>query len=130
MVRTDPFSWLTGGEVSRITGEQQPLRLSEPEGIVAAGPEFMAYVFDLEDGKAGATLNHDHSIAYVVRVADHQLSPDALRTAYLAEANTWPALGSMIGARMRSASERLLGDVTSAADVKWQRPHDQISEEE
>ena len=130
VVRTDPFSWLTGGEVSRITGEQHPLRLSEPDGVVAAGPEFMAYVFDLDDGKAGAVLNHDHSIAYVVRVADHQLSPDALRTAYLAEANTWPALGSMLGARMRSASERLLGDIATAANVEWQRPRDQTGEEE
>ncbi len=130
VVRTDPFSRLTGGEVSRITGQQHPLRLSEPDGVVAAGPEFMANVFELEDGKPGATLNHDKSIAYVVRVADHQLSPEALRTAYLAEANTWPALGSMIGVHMQDATRRLLDDIVSSADIDWVRPPDQVTEEE
>lgn len=128
VVRTDPFSWLTGGEVSRITGQQQPLRLSEPEGVVAAGPEFMAAAFELEDGKVGAASNHDGSIAYVIRLADHQLSPEALRTAYLSEANTWPALPTMISARTQDASRRLMSDITSVANIKWERPHDEVAE--
>ena len=130
VVRTDPFSWLTGGEVSRITGQQQPFRLSEPDGVVAAGPEFMTYVFNLDDGKAGATLNHDHSVAYVVRVADHQLSPEELRMAYLAEANTWPALGSMISGHMQTATRSLLADLRDGANIHWERPADEIAKEE
>jgi hypothetical protein len=66
----------------------------------------------------------------VVRIDDHQLSPEELRAAYLSEANTWPALRSMIGARMQGASRRLLDDITSAADIHWERPHDQVREGE
>jgi hypothetical protein len=121
---------LTGGEVSRVTGQTQPLRLSEPDGITAAGPEFMEYIFHLEDGKPGAVLNHDHSIAYVVRVAEHQLSPEGLRTAYMAEANTWPALGSTISGRMQAATRRMLADIASPANIKWERTPDEIAEEQ
>jgi hypothetical protein len=124
VVRTDPFSWLTGGEVSRITGQQQPFRLSEPDGVVAAGPEFMQYVFDLDDGKAGATLNHDHSVAYVVRVADHQLSPE--EPAW----RTWPGQH-----RPRRADQRRMQTTRSLLAVSGTRilsgtPGDEIAKKE
>jgi hypothetical protein len=92
VIRTDPFSWLTGGDIAFVAGgvQQQPLRMGEPDGIVAAGPAFMEAVYQLDEGRAAAVLNHDHSIAYVVRLLEHVASEDKLREDYLADTNYWP----------------------------------------
>lgn len=130
VISTDPFSWQTGGEVSMFDRQQRPLRLSAPEGIVAAGPDFMKYVFSLDEGKPGAVLNHDHSIAYVVRVAEHEQSPETLRASYLAEANNWPGFGSMIGEHVRDATRQMITDMTEPLNLKWERPADAVDEEQ
>ena len=72
IVKTDPFAFFTIGNVSRDTQQVQSFRLSEPDGIVAAGPEFMEKVFALKEGEVAAAPNHDHSIAYVAKIAEHQ----------------------------------------------------------
>ena len=73
-MRTDPFSQLTRGDVAVVDGEyrRQPFRLSQPDGIVATGPDFLRRTFELKDGEVCAVLNHDHSIVYVIRVVEHQ----------------------------------------------------------
>ena len=88
VVRTDPFSELTGGEVSFVGGQnqQQPYRLSQPGDIVAPGPDFLRGVFNLKDGQVAVLTNNDHSIAYVVRIVEHQPNLAGLRTAYMADA--------------------------------------------
>jgi hypothetical protein len=131
VVRTDPFSRYTGGEVARdIQGQlrQNPFRLSEPDGVVAAGPEFMDKVFSLKDGEVGAVLNHDHSIAYVVRVAEHLLSPEAMRDAYLTEAGNWPGIALMINDHARITSSLLAADLTTSRNLDWKRTPDQVQE--
>jgi hypothetical protein len=130
VVRTDPFSKLTGGEVAIVQGEyrQQPFRLSQPDEIAAPGPDFMRRVFELKDGEVGAVLNHDQSIAYVVRVVEHQDSLDELRTAYLAEANTWDGLRLKRYEHSQQAASSLVSDV--GANVNWEREPDQFAEEE
>jgi hypothetical protein len=128
VVRTDPFSRYTGGTVSRnLQGQlaQQPFRLSEPDGITAAGPDFMDEVFSLKDGEVGAVLNHDHSIAYVVRVAERMMATDALRDAYLSEAGNWPGISLMVNDHARIASNLLAADMITTRKLKWERPPDQ-----
>jgi hypothetical protein len=127
LTRTDPFSRLTAGDVTIVGGrpQQQPFRLSQPDGIVAAGPEFMDKVFELKDGEVGAVLNHDHSIAYVVRVAEHQLPPDELRSAYLSEANIWPGIGYMMNDHAQQAMQRLANDIRDSSGLIWVREPDQ-----
>jgi hypothetical protein len=132
VVRSDPFSRYTGGEVARdIQGQlrQNPFRLSEPDGVVAAGPEFMDKVFSLKDGEVGAVLNHDHSLAYVVRVAEHLLSPDALHDAYLTEAGNWPGIALMINDHARITSGLLAADLTTSRNLNWKRTPDQREQE-
>jgi len=126
VVKTDPFSWYTGGAISRISGQQEPFRLSEPEGVVAAGPEFMQAVFDLTEGEVGAALNNDHTIAYVVRVADRQSTPEELRQAYLAEANVWDGLNIMTRSHAQNSTLALLSGMLSEAQVVWKRTPDQV----
>ncbi|MEX2315773.1 MAG: hypothetical protein WD669_01385 [Pirellulales bacterium] len=126
IVRTDPFAWLTGGEVALVDRQLQrrPYRLSEPDGIVAAGPEFMNKVFDLDDRQAAAVLNHDHSIAYVVRIVEHSNTEDKLREMYLGEADRWPGASTMIGQHAQAANQALVQSVLKAAGLERDRPLD------
>jgi hypothetical protein len=128
---TDPFSRYTGGEVGVVNNQLQrePLRLSQPDGVIAAGPEFMDKVLALKDGEVGAVLNHDHSIAYVVRIAQHQMSPEELRTAYLSEAAYWPGMEIMTSDHFRRGLQLLAADIQKGANIDWKRPADEIQEE-
>jgi hypothetical protein len=130
VIRSDPFSWWTGGEVSRLTGQQQPLRLGEPDGVVAAGPDFMESVFKLNEGQVTAAPNHDHSLVYVVRLDSHQMPEDALRTAYLAEANAWPGLGTFMQGHAQVAMQDVLKEVEREAGIDWKRPKDIVEQQE
>jgi hypothetical protein len=123
VVRTDAFSQKTRGDVPNQFG-MQPYRMSQPEGIVAAGPEFMRKVFALKPGEVGAVLNHDKSIAYVVKLVEHLDSVDELRDAYLAEANTWDGLPISTMNHMQTAQARLLNDVLASANIDWKRDPD------
>lgn len=124
---TDPFSWLTIGNISPTT-RQVFFRMSQPEGVVAPGPEFMRTVFALGDGEVGAVLNHDHSIAYVVRVVDHRESREALRQAFLSQANTWYGRPSMDSFHRQQAARALVDELIASNDVDWLRPADQPRE--
>jgi hypothetical protein len=124
VVKTDPFSELTRGDVPDQFGMPR-YRLSQPDGIVAAGPDFMKKVFELKDGEVGVALNHDHSIAYVIRVVEHFDSEDELRTAYLTDAATWDGLPSMTQEHVARAQQMLVADL-SGGPLDWKRPPDQI----
>jgi hypothetical protein len=129
VIRTDPFSELTGGEAGLMGGQPQPFRLSQPEGIVAAGPAFVRRAFELKDGQVGVVFNHDHSIAYVVRVVEHQLPLPELRTTYLGEANTWPGLGTMNQMHMQEAASGLRDDIFTGANLTWDRDADKSAQD-
>ena len=102
IVKTDPFAYLTVGTVSRDSQQVDSFRLSEPKEIVAAGPEFMEKVFNLKEGEVAAAPNHDRSIAYVVRIAEHQNTPAELRQAFLSEADSWYGIVAMSRGRTQS----------------------------
>jgi hypothetical protein len=130
VVRTDPFSQFTGGDVSLVDQRIQPFRLSQPEGIVAPGPEFMRRVFEMKPGQVAAVQNHDRSIAYVVRLVEHLDSPEELRAAYLSEANSWPGMRLMTTSHAQLAARLLVEDLVAGTGLKWERPPDQIEGEE
>jgi hypothetical protein len=129
VIHTDPFSYLTGGDVSFITGQQQPFRLSQPTDIVAAGPEFMNKVFELKDGDVAVVQNHDDSIAYVIRLVEHQPKLNELRTAFLAEADTWPGRMSMAQEHFRQAMGIMEGDIIAGQNLQWDRTPDKPRDE-
>ena len=122
--RTDPFAWLTIGDVSQ--SGLVTFRLSEPTGIVAAGPDFMSTVFELGDDQVGAVLNNDHTIAYLVRVAEHQNTREGMRQTFLAEADQWYGLPTMAQLHMRNAAMELGQSIREEAKIDWVRPPDQI----
>ena len=126
--RTDPFSWLTIGNVSPTTG-MVFFRLSEPEGISAAGPAIMESVFSLDEGEVTAELNHDHTVAYVLRIVQHLSGPAQLRRDFLAEADRWYGLPSMTMYRRQVAQQALISDLIAASGVDWQRTPDELAME-
>jgi hypothetical protein len=129
VVRTDPFAELTGGEVGFAGGQiqQQPYRISQPDGIVAVGPEFLKRVFELKDGEVAVIPNHDHTIEYIVRVVEHQPALPELRTAYLAEGNNWMGENIMSQMRRQEVARNLENDIELRANLKWNRDKDQIT---
>ena len=130
VIRTDPFSELTGGDVGMVGGQvqQQPYRLSQPSEIVAAGPDFIRGVFNLKDGQVGVLQNNDHSISYVVRVVEHQPGLAELRNNYMAEAYSW--YGENIMNQMHRQEANVLDDeVEARTNLKWDRNPDQPKEQ-
>jgi hypothetical protein len=125
VTKTDPFAWLTAGSVSPDTQMLNPFRLSQPEGIVAAGPALLRKIFTLGDGGVGAEMNNDHTIAYVLRISEHQDTPAELKQAFLAEADRWYGLPAWA----RDHHGRLMQDLESSLleseDVQWKRPADE-----
>jgi hypothetical protein len=115
--RSDPFSWYTLGPVPG--GRDVRLRLSEVDGVDGAGPEFMEAVFKLGDGQVAATVNHAHSVAYVIRLAGREQSEQAMREDFLRESQI---LGQMV--RQQNAVQMvstLLRDLSEVYHVEgWE----------
>lgn len=130
VVRTDSFSELTGGDVGVFNGQLQPFRLSQPDLLVAPGPDFMKKVFELKDGQVAGVLNHDHTIAYVVRVVEHQPPLTELHTAYLQDAGSWPGAYIMSRAHAQEVASSLVEDLTKSANLKWNRDKDKVARPE
>jgi hypothetical protein len=132
VVRTDPFAELTGGDVSMVGGQlqQQPYHFSQPSELVAAGPEFVRGVFNLKDGQVGVLLNNDHSIAYIVRVVEHQPGLAELRTNYLADAYTWYGENIMNQMHRQEVAGNLEKDITARTNLKWDRDPDKAKNEQ
>jgi hypothetical protein len=130
VTKTDPFAYLTIGEVSRDSRQVQSFRLSAPEGLVAAGPELMETIFTLNDQQVEAALNHPHTIAYVVRIVEHQDSEAELRQAFLSESDNWYGIPAMARDRAKIAVRVLMDDMLKSANVDWQRPPDITLREE
>jgi hypothetical protein len=69
-------------------------------------------------------LNHDHSTAYVVRIAEHLQQTDALRDTYLTEAGNWPGIQLMNNDHLRITSSLLAADILKSRNLKWERDPD------
>jgi len=131
VVTTDPFSHLTGGDVSFLGGQlqQQPFRLSQPSEIAAAGPEFLNRAFELKEGDVGVAMNNDHSTAYVIRVVKHEPSLPELRNEYLTESMTWMGESSFLREHTTQAVSILESGLEAQAKVKWERDADKVKQD-
>ncbi|MEN1681035.1 MAG: hypothetical protein AAGJ46_15715 [Planctomycetota bacterium] len=121
VVETDPFSWRSTG----MFGARRRPTMSQPEKIVAAGPDFMKTVFELGPGELGAVLNHDHTVAYTVRVVQHMSSRAELRSDFLMVGETEHriyGLGSRYRGEVNAAINKLLfGDAEGDGMLDWKR---------
>ena len=88
----------------------------------------MKRVFELKEGEVVAMLNHDRTIAYVVRLVEYQPTLNELRTAYLSEANFWPGINYMTQSHVQEVMQGLESDIVAGANVKWERDADKIEQ--
>lgn len=114
---TDPFGWYTELNFNPETG-RRPLRLSTPEPLEAVGPEFMETVFSLEPGKLGAVLNHDHSIAYVVRV-QHMEPLSQLRQNFLMMGEFEYSMYNFNEVQRQQINAALVRDLLGDSPLEW-----------
>ncbi len=123
---TNPFSFLMVGGVSQ-EGEVQ-LQLSQPNQMLAAGPDLLEKAFELGNEEVGVALNHDHSIAYIMRVASHLESDEALRARFIQEGETWYGLPAMMRSRIGRAAKELYKTLGEESDVQWVRELDRVDQ--
>lgn len=93
------------------------------------------HIFELKTsrktrGEVMAMLNHDHTIAYVVRMVEHQMPVTELRTAYLGEANSWPGIDNMSRGHVQELWGSLQNDIVAGANLKWEREADKVEQSE
>ncbi len=95
---TEPFSWLTYGELDLAWAASRPPFLSsikakrkdpasglvvDEDAVDQPGNEFMAAVFSLQPGEIGVAWNQPRSKVYLVRVIEMQPSPAQLYDAFV-----------------------------------------------
>lgn len=122
---TDAFAFLTIGQVAP-SARQIPLRLSQPAPLVAPGPELLQGVFEIEAGEVGAELNHDHSIAYLLRIAQKIGTEDELRREFLRDGDRWMGAQALMQARATSKLSALLVNLLDESGLQWDRTPDQL----
>jgi hypothetical protein len=127
VIRTEPFSQLTMGDIPLSGGN---FRFSEPEGLGPVGPAFLQTVFDLEPGGATSALNHDHSVAYLIRLAERVQPEEKLREMYLAEAETWPGVGIKRAQRRQVANQQFYESLRMISGVEEVRKLDVLETDE
>ncbi len=119
VVEPAAFARITPGDMSP-TSFMVNYRMSQPEGIEAAGPDFINKVFEAETGDVLAIENFDRSIAYIVRVKSHLKTPEKLRETFLTETDSWLGRYTMLQANRSAAQQRLFGDLFDAKNIEWQ----------
>ncbi len=129
VTRTPTFTFLTTGDIAPMSGAPN-YRMSQPEGVKKVGPDFMKEVFRLKQGEVTAALNHDHSIAYVVRLADEFETTEELRSKFLEEANSWPGRGLFRNANRQQAQQAVLGEMVREWNVDYHAPEKEKDEDE
>lgn len=122
---TDAFALLTIGQVAP-SARQIPLRLSQPAPLVAAGPALLEGVFDIGEGEVGAELNHDHSIAYLLRIAQRIGSEDELRREFLRDGDRWMGAQVLMQSRVSQKVRALTGNLLEESSLQWERTPDQL----
>lgn len=122
---TDAFAYLTIGRIAP-NSRQVPLQMSQPEPLVAAGPELLQGVFELKPGQVGAELNHDCSIAYVLRIAERIGSEEELRREFLRDGDRWLGAEALNTQRARTKVMALVGNLLEESGLDWERTPDEL----
>lgn len=123
VVETAPVSFLEIVAIDPNTG-RLVTRLSQPEPLIAPGPDLLKTVFGLDDAEAGAALNHDHSVAYVVKVAQRLTGRDELRQRFVASGGSWRGAVEATQSRFAVNRDTLIDDLMEASELEWLREAD------
>lgn len=122
VVESDRFGWYEPFTVNQYG--MQALRLGRPGAVEAAGPDFMETVFSLGPNEVGATLNHDKSAAYVLRIAMRESSQEELRQNFLRDWNDARLRYALDQQYMAESSRAVLYALTGGEAPDWKRDPD------
>ncbi len=122
-----PFTWMTASSAPSFQGPQ-PARLTEVEGVEAAGNTFMKDVFALENGQVGVAFNQPENIAYVVKRVGSSFvlggtpldSPQLARTLFMTSDRR--SYMQFVEQQVREQNQALNEQINQAYKVDWKRP--------
>ncbi|HEX3871831.1 MAG TPA: hypothetical protein VHV77_15410, partial [Pirellulales bacterium] len=84
VVESPAFSWLTSGSAGNFNSGVMPT-ISDVEGVIDPGSDFMREVFSLRVGDVGVAQNNPETIAYVLRPTSVEPSENVLRETFMAD---------------------------------------------
>ncbi len=135
VVQTEPFSWLTFGEMdlARLATPQPRLSsikvrtkdpasglIVEKDAVEGLSNDFMAAVFSLNVGETGKAWNRPQSMIYLVRVIEYQPPIEQLREMFLRQSEPiYLAAGQFDLSEM---GVRWIRSLEEDAGLKWNRP--------
>ncbi|MBI3463722.1 MAG: SurA N-terminal domain-containing protein [Planctomycetes bacterium] len=126
VAETNRFSWLTLGSSPLMMGRPEP-RLSEVDGVEAAGNEFMRTVYSLNENEVGVAMNYPQTIAYVVRLVEG-VPDDFLKTQFMAAAAAnYQSFAFASEIDTQPVVEAWRKAVDEEAGVEWKREPDQVA---
>ncbi len=119
VTQTEPFTWLTGGNVPSNMGQ---LRISDVKGVEMAGEEFMRTAYSLEPGEAGAALNAPKTVAYVIQVIETTPSRLVLQKDFMTRVKSYDRFRAAASGDLTDERKRWLDSLYEKYGVHWERP--------
>jgi hypothetical protein len=125
VIETQPFTWMTQGNVAFDFGAQQPTRLSSVDELSQIGPEFMQKVFSMKVGEIGVAWNHPQSVMYAFQLKELEPSLDVLHARFMSYSfDRYAGAGSETADQIRTG---WLFRIMAANGLRWVRPARQPS---
>jgi hypothetical protein len=121
VTETEPFTWLTSGNVPTGMGQ---LRMSEVKGVEMAGEDFMRTAYSLEPDEAGVALNAPKTVAYVIQVIKTEPSKAVLQKEFMARIKSYDRF-RVAGSNELGEARRWLDSLYEKYGVHWERPAQQ-----
>ena len=119
VTQTEPFTWLTGGNVPSGMGQ---LRISEVKGVEMAGEEFMRTVYSLAPGETGVALNAPKTVAYVIQVIETTPSRLVLQKDFMTRVKSYDRFRAAASGELTDERKRWLDSLYEKYGVHWERP--------
>ncbi len=115
--KVGPFSWLTQGTVPQGT----PPRLSDPEGLIMPGDDFMEAIFALGPGQTGVAFNEPKTICYAVQMESLTPPLEELQKQFLDQKTDQRRIAMVAQREFSEAISEWLEGLESKYGLEWRR---------
>jgi hypothetical protein len=127
VVETEPFSWMTHGEVPRWAS-QAPPRVSQVKGVHLPGHDFMRAVFRLGEGEIGVAANQPQTEVFVVRVVEYDPPENVLWAQF--EVERPDQYMDVAEAEQRETVRAWLEGLRARYKLEWEKRPEMLPEED
>ncbi|MEO1992760.1 MAG: hypothetical protein ABGW78_12550 [Pirellulales bacterium] len=115
--KVGPFSWLTQGTVPQGT----PPSLSDPDGLIMPGDDFMEAIFMLQPGQAGIAFNDPKTICYAVQMESLAPPLEELQKQFLDQKGDQRRIAMVAQREFSEAINEWLDGLESKYGLEWKR---------